>query len=185
MADVALIWDPALGRADMALAAGDLVMDDGLETAVIMSLFTDAPADAGDAIPDGSGDPRGWWGDMPIDAAQQGATPPDVTGSKLWLLDRAVLTSETLARAESYAEAALAWMVRDGVAQSVSATAVSPSFGKLELTVEILQASGSREFSYAWQAKAPVAPWTPEPAPTPPVQLIWGSGVWNVDEVWS
>ncbi len=166
MADVALIWDPALGRADMALAAGDLAMDDGLETAVVISLFTDAPADAGDAIPDGSGDPRGWWGDLPIDAGEQGATPPDVTGSKLWLLDRALLTRETLARAESYAKAALAWMVRDGVAQSVNATAVSRSLGVLELTVTIEQDGATRQFTYAWSVTGPA------PGIAPPSTIV-------------
>ena len=167
MADVALIWNAAVGYADMALAGADLAMDDGLESAVIISLFTDAPAGPGDAVPDGGGDPRGWWGDMPIDAAQRGGVPPDVTGSKLWLLDRVVLTSETLARAQSYAEAALAWMVRDGVAQSVRATAASRALGVLEITVVIEQGGASRRFAYAWSATGP----TPGAAAPPTVLL--------------
>ena len=133
------------------IPGADLLTDDGLETAVIVSLFTDAPADPGDAIPDGTTNRRGWWGDMPVDAAAQTGTP-DVTGSKLWLLDRAVLNTETLARAESYALAALAWMKRDGVAGKVTARATSPQRGWLTLAIDVFQAGGNRQFSYTWQA---------------------------------
>lgn len=151
MTDIALVWNADRGEADFAIANGDLVMDDGLETAVIVSLFTDATADPADDIPDGSGDPRGWWGDMPVDAAAQGGTPPDITGSKLWLLARAVLNSDTLARAESYAKAALAWMTRDGVAGSVTAVATSPRLGWLQLAIDIQQQGSNRRFTFAWQ----------------------------------
>lgn len=151
MADLALVWNAALGEADLALAGTDLAMDNGLETAVIVSLFTDAPADPGDDIPDGTGDRRGWWGDMPVDAAAQNGTTPDVTGSKLWLLARAVLNPETLARAEKYAKDALAWMIRDGVAGKVTATAISPQLGWLTLAIDIYQTGGKSSFSLAWQ----------------------------------
>lgn len=145
MLDLALVWSPAIGEADLALAGTDIATDAGLQTAVIISLFTDAPADPGDRIPDGTGNPRGWWGDAPA----QGGAPTDVTGSKLWLLAGALLTPETLARAESYARAALAWMVRDGVAGSVAATATSPQLGWLQLVIDIFQAGGNASFTLA------------------------------------
>lgn len=151
MADIALVWDAARGEADFAIAGGDLVMDEGLQTAVIISLFTDAPADPGDEIPDGTTDPRGWWGDMPSDPAAQTGTPPDITGSKLWLLTRAVMNAGTLARAESYAKNALAWMTRDGVASRVDAAATSPQLGWLRLQIDIWQQGAKRSFDFAWQ----------------------------------
>ena len=38
MTDIALIWDPVLARADVAVAMGDLVPEPGLRTAVLISL---------------------------------------------------------------------------------------------------------------------------------------------------
>ena len=55
-----------------------------LQTAILISLFTDAQASPDDMIQDGSGDPRGWWGDL-------GSSKP--IGSKLWLLGRAKQTT--------------------------------------------------------------------------------------------
>lgn len=151
MLDIALIWDPVRGRADMAMAGPDLATDAGLETAVIVSLFTDRLAAEGDAIPDGTADRRGWWGDMPIDATAQGVTPPDLIGSRLWLLDRALQTQQTLQLAETYAKEALQWMLDDGVAGSVTATASFPRLGWIQLVIVIGQQGSSPTFILPWQ----------------------------------
>src|SRR5690606_37822179 len=73
---------------------GDLVFgdfgietDDGLESLVYMLLFTDRRADPGDDIPDGTDDPRGWWGE----------TFDYGFGSKLWLLQRSKTTPRVVA----------------------------------------------------------------------------------------
>jgi phage gp46-like protein len=151
MTDIALIWNPAQGYADFAVAGGDLAADQGLYTAVTVSLFTDAQAQPGDVIPDGSSDPRGWWGDMPIDPAAQDATaPPRRIGSRLWLLDRALQTPETLARAQSYAREALQWLLDDGVAGSVTAAASFPALGWIELDIYLGQSGGSPAFTFTW-----------------------------------
>ncbi|WP_428485941.1 phage GP46 family protein [Rhodopila sp.] len=157
MTDIALIWDPVNGRADFAVAGGDLVMDQGLATAVIISLFCDGLADPGDAIPDGTLDRRGWWGDTPLpNATDPTAGGIDLTGSKLWLLARALQTQETLNQAQSYAQAALAWMITDGIAGSIDATAVFPATppNALELSIDIYQtgAANPTRFAFAWSA---------------------------------
>lgn len=120
--DVALALDPASLAIDLALdvggdhaidAKGDLATDAELAAAVIVSLFTDARALPDDILPDGSGDRRGWWGDT---------RPPvsgDAIGSRLWLLAREKQLSSVLARAKTYAEEALAWLIEDGVAAKV------------------------------------------------------------------
>ena len=69
MIDIALTFDPATFEFDLALAgagdARDLQGDDGLLTAVIISLFTDARAHDDDPLPDErvgvTSDKRGWW----------------------------------------------------------------------------------------------------------------------------
>jgi phage gp46-like protein len=152
MRDLALAWNAASGTADLAMNPQgiDLLTDDGLETAIIISLFTDRLANPGDAIPDGTTDHRGWWGDMPIDVNDQGRPPADLIGSRLWLLENGSQVPETLRRAETYAREALAWMIEDGVAGSVTATASFPALGWIDLVIEIEQAGSRRTFSYAW-----------------------------------
>lgn len=150
MLDIALVWNAQLGRADLQMNGGDLLADTGLQTAVIISLFTDRLAEPGDVIPDGSADRRGWWGDMPVDPAAQDAGPQDLIGSRLWLLHRALQTQNTLNRAEAYAKEALAWMISDGIAGSVEAVATFPRLGWIELTVTIDQQGSLTTFSLPW-----------------------------------
>jgi phage gp46-like protein len=158
MTDVALIWNSAIGEADLAMAGGDLLPDAGLRTAVIVSLFTDAPAQPGDEIPDGTSDSRGWWGDMAVDPAQQDVSAPaDHIGSRLWLLDRALQTDETLVRAQAYAKQALQWMLDDNVAGAVTATAFYPALGRIELAIGLDQAGSSVKYAFAWSIGAPAS----------------------------
>ncbi len=151
MADIALNWNAVTGDADIVVAAGDVATDWGLVTGAIISLFSDRLAESGDAIPDGSTDRRGWWGDMPIAAADESSAPRDRIGSRLWLLDRALQTQQTLTAAERYAEEALSWMLQDGVAGSLAAKASFPRSGWIELDITITQPNGSTAFSVQWR----------------------------------
>jgi len=155
MTDIALVWDPALACADITVSKGDLVADRGLRTAVLISLFTDELARPDDALPDGTDDRRGWWGDTPVEGES-----PDPIGSRLWLLARAKRTEETRRRAETYAQDALTWLVADGVAAAV---AVAASWGgdrgeQLQLRVAIERRTAGRtareEFTVQWNAEA-------------------------------
>lgn len=112
-------------------AGAGLVSDDGLETAVILSLFTDRQAQPDDPLPGREDDRRGWWGDAFPDV------PGDRIGSRLWLLWREKQTSANLVRAELYATEALAWLVADGVARSVDVVASIPRNGVLGLDIAI------------------------------------------------
>lgn len=148
MSDVATIWLPAEGRGDWALAGPDLAAGLDLETAVLISLFTDRVADPDDVIPDGSGDPRGWWGDLGRSSA---------IGSKLWLLERAKRTEDTRLRAEGYATEALAWMVEGAIASEVQAVAAWTRRGQLDLAVTIVRPDGAQQlfnYQWAWEALA-------------------------------
>ena len=57
--DIQMKFDPERQTGDFVLLSGDLAIDRDLETAILVSLFTDRRADAGDRIPDGSADLRG------------------------------------------------------------------------------------------------------------------------------
>lgn len=54
MADIAIVWDQGCGS--LQLNGADLLTDDSLLTAVLISLFTDRRALASDEIPDGTRD---------------------------------------------------------------------------------------------------------------------------------
>lgn len=117
--------------ADYLLDSLGLAEDEGLETAVIISLFTDRRANADDVIPDGSTELRGWFGDAFNDDDH------DQIGSRLWLLSREKQLPSVLVRAQQYAQEALQWLIDDGVAQSVEVVASNPRDGILALAVSI------------------------------------------------
>lgn len=126
MTDIRTIMTPSHDpadppRFDWAIQRGDLAPDDGLETAIILSLFTDRRALPDDPLPDGSDDRRGWWADA---WAEQGPV-----GSRLWLLEREKDTRDVVNRARDYAEEALQWLVDDGIAERIEVMAgwVEPS----------------------------------------------------------
>jgi phage gp46-like protein len=147
MSDLALRWDATAFAADLAIEANDLARDGGLETAILLSLFTDRRAEPGDPLPDGESDRRGWWADaVPV-------VEGDQIGSRLWLLSREKETKATLSRAEEYGREALGWLIEDRVAERVEVTAEVPRGGMLGLEVVIYrpQADPVRyRFNHAW-----------------------------------
>lgn len=100
------------------LASYSVDLEDTLNTAVILSLFTDRRAGRDDALPLRATDRRGWVGDE-----LAGALGDDPWGSGLWLCATGKATADTLERARFAAQEALAWLVRDGIASHVTVTA--------------------------------------------------------------
>lgn len=130
MADILTGWNPEEQRGEWRVAGADLVSDDGLETAVLLSLFSDALASEQEAADAGATDRRGWWGDAFAAAGEH-------FGSKLWLLRREKRTAQTVERARRYAADALAWLVGDGVADAVDVEAEMVGLETLGLQVTI------------------------------------------------
>lgn len=131
MSDIRTIFVGISKGADYALDALGLVADDGLQTAVILSLFTDRRANDDDVLPGDPADKRGWWADAyPM-------LPGDKIGSRLWLLNREKQLASALSRAQEYAQEALQWMLDDGVASSVVCSAQIVRMGLLGLTIAI------------------------------------------------
>lgn len=98
-----------------------LELEDTLQTAIIISLFTDRRAGLDDALPANQADRRGWVGDeYTTDNFDARA---DAWGSHLWLDYSGKTSDDVLARASFAAQEALAWLVRDGIASRVTATA--------------------------------------------------------------
>ena len=154
MADAAMVMTENGG--ELVLSGFDLARDDGLETAVIISLFTDRRASAEQLpveLP--QDDLRGYWGDI------GNATPSDQTGSLLWLLAREKQLPQILGRAQQYCREALAWMVEDLVATRVEVTAEFVAQGWMLILVDIFRPTGSPvryRFNYEWAAQAAKRP---------------------------
>jgi phage gp46-like protein len=150
VSDIGLFWNAALYVGDFRVTANDLERDEGLETALLQSLFLDREAADGDKIPDGTDDKRGWWGDgAPVVAG-------DRIGSRLWLLDRAKNTKNVLPDSERYASEATQWLLDDKAASAIN---VSASFlddrRGYALDVEVIRPQGVKRFRFAraWAAE--------------------------------
>ncbi len=155
--DIKIIWDTEFQEGDFVFntADQDLEADNTLETAVIISLFSDRRAKIDDPLPDPNNlDRRGWWGDLvsfPV--------PGDQIGSRLWLLNREKTLEDVLARAKQYAQEALQWLVEDGVAvKIVIETERQGEEGndRLAIRVEIYRTDGNKEafnFGAQWDAQ--------------------------------
>lgn len=147
MSDIGLIWDSETGTADLDTDANDLVKDLGLDTAVLISLFTDRQAESGDVIPDGEEYRRGWWADETTDKI----------GSRLWLLSREKQTPDVLTRASEYAREALQWLLDDKIASAVDVESEFVGNGILGLAVSITRPKVDAvtfRYNYIWAAQA-------------------------------
>lgn len=135
--DAAIEWtDYGL---DLVVEGGDLRADGGLAPAVLLSLFSDAALEG--SSPLAGDDVRGWWGE---DA-------PDRYGSELWRFERAKTDPASVAAIEDAARASLAWLVDDGILESVEVEALVPEFGRIELRVRLVRGR-ARERADLWRA---------------------------------
>jgi phage gp46-like protein len=151
----ASVTDGRVGTENTASAAGieypygdwvfeppDLVNDEGLDTAVVLSLFTDGLAAPDDPLPGAAEDDRrGWW-----------AQP---WGSKLWLLSREKWTEDVKTRAEYYARMALQWMIEDGVADRIETEARLMNMGTIAVAIAIYRDGRllfAKPYGALWQA---------------------------------
>ncbi|MCM1513294.1 MAG: phage GP46 family protein [Oxalobacter formigenes] len=150
MGDIKTILVDITKGAQWLLDGALLAEDDSMDTAIIISLFTDRQADTDDKLPQGQTDRRGWWGDAYLPALADGMT--DNLGSRLWLLD-GKRTQQNLVLAKQYAEEALDWMMADSVASAVAVTASYARDNILRLEVGVTRPDGGqlrRRYDVVW-----------------------------------
>lgn len=156
--DIKLVYTSPLMETDLQFAddGADLLREEGLETAVFISLFTDRRAKDDDPLdhPNDRNGKRGWWGD------QVSSYRDDKIGSRLWLLARSNTTQKNLNRAEFYIKEALQWMIDDGVAVKIEVAAyrwtLASSTDVLGFSVRIYKKDGQKEtftFDDVWAAQ--------------------------------
>jgi phage gp46-like protein len=87
----------------------DLESNDELIDAAIISLHTNKRISK-DELKEHHIDQGGYWGDLLDDSS---------LGSKLWILDREIQTSELLEDAKEYSTDSLLWMIDQGLANNL------------------------------------------------------------------
>lgn len=103
------------------LATYALELEDTLQTAIIISLFTDKRASVDDKLPLNETNRRGWAGD---EFMADGFSPArDDWGTLLWLCYIGKVEGDVPGFAEFTCKEGLQWLVRDGIASRVNVTA--------------------------------------------------------------
>ncbi len=141
--DIKLVRDDD-GVLDLTVV--DSVFDtvDGLETAIIISLLTDARAAS--SVVFSPSRRRGWVGNiLTADSGRQ-------LGSRLWTFHQSRLTDAILNDIAVASEQAFAWMIEDGVARSVSATALRTDIRAVTINIDIVTIEGREErYAVLWR----------------------------------
>lgn len=120
----------------------DLEIRDGLENAVYLSLF------GGNVLDDGSQDtPFQWWGNL-----NENQESKMYRSQASYLLRTVTPTANNLRRIEDAAKRDLAWMISDGITETVSIVATMPALNHVKLTVA-LNGIDPIEFRAFWATK--------------------------------
>ena len=140
MSDISSFWNADSIGADWEAGNGSLLSGNELQTAVIISLFTDRLAREDDSF---EGERRGWWGD---------SNDEEQLGSRLWLLRRQKLTPEVALKAEEYASEALAWLIKDSVVGAVETASQIIFPNRLNLVIRLQRPGGDswEEMKFFW-----------------------------------
>jgi phage gp46-like protein len=99
---------------DFSFSNGDFVLTEGLDTALLMSVYVDKRAEASEMPAPATR--RGWWGNLVGDYINY------QIGSKLWLLSQARKNNNTLNNAKTYAYDCLQWLIDDQYANRIEVT---------------------------------------------------------------
>lgn len=141
--DIFMDYDPFLGGLIFTLT-NDLKRDKGLHTAVLISLLTDKVARDTDILPDNTGIRRGWWANNDL-------------GSRLWLLFRSSLKTDTPSKIEEFSQECLQWMLDEGVARKIIVTAERTDVYRIDWLIQIIKPgdvnSTNFKFFFNWEAE--------------------------------
>lgn len=129
-----LSFDPIsqLPRLDLTLNDRGLptnTSQDALKSAVLLSIFPHARNEDAPFLQQ-----RGWWGDALL--PEEG----DSYGSQLWIYERQLITDNTAKLFKNVLENALAWLIDDGVVDSIDIeTEALPTQSRLNYSITLTQ----------------------------------------------
>jgi phage gp46-like protein len=140
MQDVKLTADQ-YGQFDLSIGDnGDFEYASGFDTALWVSLFTDARASSAQVvIPEQR---RGWVGNIvsPVIDRQ--------LGGLLWLIDQRRLNQQTLNEAIDYSNKAVEWLLEDNLVSNIDATGEIVPRSGIQLLISITTLAGVIETYY-------------------------------------
>lgn len=134
MADIALKWNGRI--ADIDFGELDINSDASLESAILISLFTDKRVEG----------KRGTWFDSYEDSE---------LGSRLWLLDREKRVSEIPPRANEYAKESLRWLIEEGIVKTIQVDSYLDGQNSLVIPISVTKPDGNKtnfKFDLVWEA---------------------------------
>lgn len=136
---------------DMVIENGDLKGEKGLETASLISTFSDRFTPT-EELPEGEENNKGWWAD------EISEPPEDKFGSKLWTTERSKTTLDTANRMEEFVQEGFEWMLDDGIAKAVDVDSEIVDSQQIRVSVEIFKPDGnSFFFRFLWDGQLVVA----------------------------
>jgi len=127
----------ATGRGDIVMGDRGIATDGSLETVAQCIAYTDRTANKNDAIPDGSTNRRGWWGDV---LNRDGFK----LGCRLWLLENGKATNTNRRLAEDFLKEGFEPLVIQGAAEATRTREVGLARGRgdvIALATEFLEPS--------------------------------------------
>lgn len=141
-------FDVGTSCPDIVIENGDLKADNGLQTAALISLFSNRRVTF-EELPSGENDRMGWWADLVKEPGE------DLIGSKLWLLERTGKILDTTAiDMESYLQGAFEWLLDDGLAASVVVSAERNGLNEIRGSAEIRKPDGQNiPFKFIWDSQ--------------------------------
>lgn len=129
MADILLTNEK--GYYDFKIENGDFVSTTGFETALILSIFTDRRANAGEVV--NIELRRGWWGNLILRNLIN--KPTFEIGSKIWLTYQSRITQNILNAIKNYIDESLFWLIEDGHATNIKTTIKQESSNKISIQI--------------------------------------------------
>ena len=141
MGDIAIVWNSATSSGDWAITNGDLQSGSDLNSAILVSLFTDAYApDFVPPPPAGPPNPRGCWTDT--------YTRYQI-GSFLWTRTRMIKSQAALLLIQGDCQNALAWLVTLGAVASFDVLATFVNRTALAIVITAHMPDGTTQvFNY-------------------------------------
>jgi len=130
------------GRFDISIENKNIKTTNKLDTAITLSLFTDARASSSQILEPQNR--RGWLNDL-------NNTYP--MGGLLWLLDQRKLNQDTLNNGKDYTSKSLAWVTDKKMASSIGVvTNIVPRYGmSIDVSIQINQNELESKFFNLWE----------------------------------
>ena len=98
--------------------------ENNLESAILISLFTDSYVESDEAKNYGKKEGGGWFGESNI-------------GSKIWLIADRKINNETFSQAVAFAEQSLQWLIDDGIADLIEVETAVSQINRINLTISL------------------------------------------------